>query len=94
MAAVTICSDFGIRWDLAIPGTVNVAGKTRLADRLWANISYMAYRCENASTFPSSFNPQHHPMKQENELGVLASFLDLLPLISVSPHSWLLSFVL
>lgn len=84
----------GVRWDLAIPGTVNVAGKNRLAVRLWAGISYMAYHCENASTFPSLFNPQHHPMKHENELGVLASFLDLLPLISMSPHSWFLSFVL
>ena len=55
---------------------------------------YVAFRCENASTFPSLFSPRHHPMKQENELGVLASLLDLLPLISVSPHSWLLSFVL
>lgn len=70
-------------------------GKTRLAVRLWAGISYMAYHCErNASTFPSLFSPQHHPMKHENELGVLASFLDLLSLISLSPHFWFLSFVL
>lgn len=38
---------------------------------------------KNASTFPSLFNPQHHPMKHENELGKFlppfwTSFLDLI----------------
>lgn len=47
---------------------------------------------ESIFTFPNSFSSQHLLMEQEDRVRVFVSLLELLPLISMSSHSWFLSF--